>query len=109
MCPVSPKKYDPSGAVSLSMVSVPSHSWQNEHLDPSETGLARILDAVVVRVVEDGPAHAARCARSLCRRRSGEHRRERHKRRRERRRPDVLQRSVHQLLRLFLYLTAITS
>ena len=40
----------------------------------------------------------------LRRRRRGRHRRQRQKRRGERRRPDVLQRSVQQLLRLFLQL-----
>ena len=91
----------PSGPVSVSMVSVPSHSWQTNTFDAFNARLARILDAVVVRVVRRRchRRHAAtRTDDVLRRRRSRRHRRQRQQRRGQRRRPDVFQRPVEQLL-----------
>ena len=50
----------------MAIVSVPSHSWQTNTLTPSMPGLAGILDAVVVRVVEDEAADATRRAARVC-------------------------------------------
>ena len=62
--------------------------WQTNTLAPSIAGLARILNAVVVRVVEDDAAHAARRARPVCADAgAASDRRQRQERRGERRRP----------------------